>query len=89
MSEPRIRRWRVRRAGHALTKKQFLNAAARGRVDVVQVMLDVLDEAKARYCVIGGLALIAYAEPVVSPDLDISSWPPRWRRSATGRRRAA
>jgi hypothetical protein len=54
-----------------MTKKEFLNAIANGKVDIVQAFLDTLSRAKADYCVIGGLAVNAYAEPVVSLDLDI------------------
>lgn len=51
--------------------KDFLNAVANGQEDVLQILLDMLAETEARYCVIGGLAVNAYAEPVVSLDLDI------------------
>jgi len=35
------------------------------------MLLDILADAGAAYCVIGGLAVNAYTEPVVSLDLDI------------------
>ena len=54
-----------------MTKKEFLNAIAKGKVDIVQAFLDTLSTSNADYCVIGGLAVNAYAEPVVSLDLDI------------------
>ena len=54
-----------------MTKKEFLNAVSNGKVDVIQIFLDALTTSKANYCVIGGLAVNAYAEPVVSLDLDI------------------
>ena len=54
-----------------MTKKQFLNAVANGKADVLQIFLDALSEAGSSYCVIGGLAVNAYVEPVVSLDLDI------------------
>ena len=54
-----------------MTKKEFLNAIANGKMDIVQVFLDTLSASNANYCVIGGLAVNAYAEPVVSLDLDI------------------
>jgi len=54
-----------------MTKKEFLNAVANGKVDIVQAFLDTLSKSNADYCVIGGLAVNAYAEPVVSLDLDI------------------
>ena len=55
----------------AMTKKEFLNAISNGKVDVVQAFLDILSSANVDYCVIGGLAVNAYADPVVSLDLDI------------------
>jgi len=48
-----------------------MNAVANGRTDVLAVLLRVLEETGSEYCVIGGLAVNAYAEPVVSLDLDI------------------
>lgn len=54
-----------------MTKKEFLNAISNGKVDIVQAFLDTLSRSNADYCVIGGLAVNAYAEPVVSLDLDI------------------
>ncbi len=48
-----------------------MNAVAKGRTDVLAVLLRVLEETGSEYCVIGGLAVNAYAEPVVSLDLDI------------------
>jgi Nucleotidyl transferase AbiEii toxin, Type IV TA system len=51
--------------------KAFLNAVANGKVDILQVFLEILVETGAHYCVVGGLAVNAYAEPVVSLDLDI------------------
>jgi hypothetical protein len=54
-----------------MTGKEFLNSVARGKSDIIQLLLDVLGETKSRYCLIGGLAVNAYVEPVVSLDLDI------------------
>jgi hypothetical protein len=51
--------------------KAFLNAVANGKVDILQVFLEILAETGSQYCVVGGLAVNAYAEPVVSLDLDI------------------
>lgn len=48
-----------------------MNSVSNGREDVLQQMLDLLNEMKIDYCVIGGLAVNAYVEPVVSLDLDI------------------
>lgn len=54
-----------------MTKKEFMNSVSNGREDVLQQMLDSLNEMKIDYCVIGGLAVNAYVEPVVSLDLDL------------------
>ena len=54
-----------------MTKKEFLNAVSNGKEDIIQIFLDALTISKANYCVIGGLAVNAYSEPVVSLDLDI------------------
>jgi hypothetical protein len=54
-----------------MTKKEFINAVANGKIDVLQVFLDAVSQRGADYCIVGGLAVNAYAEPVVSLDLDI------------------
>lgn len=54
-----------------MTGKEFMRALANGEADIVQVLLHLLERTNAPYCVIGGLAVNAYAEPVVSLDLDI------------------
>jgi len=54
-----------------VTKKEFMNSVSNGREDILQQMLDLLKEMKVDYCVIGGLAVNAYVEPVVSLDLDL------------------
>ncbi len=54
-----------------MTGKEFMRAMAHGEVDMLQTLLDILAETGAAYCVVGGLAVNAYAEPVVSLDLDI------------------
>ena len=48
-----------------------MNAVANDKGDVVQTFLDTLAELGVEYCVIGGLAVNAYVEPVVSLDLDM------------------
>jgi len=57
--------------GVIMTGKKFLNSLANGEIDAVQLLLEMLDECRAAYCVIGGLAVNAYTEPVVSLDLDL------------------
>lgn len=54
-----------------MTGKEFFDAVANGRVDMVELLLDLLRNAEAAYAVLGGLAVNAYAEPVVSLDLDL------------------
>jgi hypothetical protein len=51
--------------------KDFMNAATNAKRDILQQLLEILAETRSAYCVIGGLAVNAYAEPVVSLDLDI------------------
>jgi len=54
-----------------MTSRDFMNAVANGKTDVVQALLDVLEDLGVEYCVIGGLAVNTYVEPVVSLDLDV------------------
>lgn len=54
-----------------MTKKEFFKIVSNGEEDVIQIFLDALSKANVDYCVIGGLAVNAYAEPLVSLDLDI------------------
>jgi hypothetical protein len=54
-----------------MTGKEFLNSLANGKSDIIQMLLDILAETDSKYCLIGGLAVNAYVEPVVSLDLDI------------------
>ncbi|MGA2033028.1 MAG: hypothetical protein ABSG68_12280 [Thermoguttaceae bacterium] len=48
-----------------------MRAVSNGEVDLLQLLLDMPARCGAGYCVIGGLAVNAYAEPVVSLDLDL------------------
>ena len=54
-----------------MTNKHFLIAVSNGKADILQTLLDILKKTKCPYCVIGGLAVNAYVEPVVSLDLDL------------------
>jgi hypothetical protein len=54
-----------------MTGKTFLNNIANGETDIVSTLLSLLDDTDSEYCVIGGLGVNAYAEPVVSLDLDL------------------
>lgn len=54
-----------------MTKREFMRAIAREKKDLLQEFVDILKKRKIPYCLIGGLAVNAYAEPVVSLDLDV------------------
>jgi len=54
-----------------MINKVFLNSLARGKIDIIQKLLDILRQGRIDYCVIGGLAVNAYVDPIVSLDLDI------------------
>jgi len=54
-----------------MTDKDFLNRLTNGKSDVIQLFLDELEKLKVGYCIIGGLAVNAYTEPVASLDLDL------------------
>ena len=50
---------------------EFWQAVTRDRADVLGQLTRSLAEAGARYCIVGGQAVNAYVEPVVSLDLDL------------------
>lgn len=54
-----------------MTGREFLNSLGGGKSDILQQLLEMLAEAGSDYCLIGGLAVNAYVEPVVSLDIDI------------------
>ena len=54
-----------------MTKKAFFRNLANGEVDVIQKLVELLNKNNVSYCVIGGLGVNAYVEPVVSLDLDL------------------
>ncbi len=53
----------------------FWRTVTRDNSDLLEHSLQILADADARYCVIGGQAVNAYAEPVVSLDLDLTLAP--------------
>jgi hypothetical protein len=57
--------------GQEMNQKSFFNGVINGKKDIVQEIIDLLSHNSIDYCVIGGLAVNAYVEPVVSLDLDI------------------
>ena len=54
-----------------MTAREFMKALANGTVDILQLLLSILESTGTDYCLIGGLAVNAYVEPVVSLDIDI------------------
>ena len=54
-----------------MTNKIFFNGLTNSKKDILQTLLEILEDADISYCVIGGLAVNAYVEPVVSLDLDM------------------
>lgn len=54
-----------------MNQKTFLNGLSNGEADIIQELLNLLKKMDIDYCVIGGLAVNAYVDPVVSLDLDI------------------
>jgi hypothetical protein len=54
-----------------MTKREFARRVWNGKTDAFGAFLASLEKVKIKFAVIGGLAVNAYAEPVVSLDLDI------------------
>ncbi|MEW5983488.1 MAG: hypothetical protein AB1806_14135 [Acidobacteriota bacterium] len=54
-----------------MTAREFVQSLANGRVDILQLLLAILKSTGTDYCLIGGLAVNAYVEPVVSLDIDV------------------
>jgi len=54
-----------------MTGKKFMNTIANGKEDILQIFLDILKRTHTPYCIVDGLAVNAYVEPVVSLDLDV------------------
>ena len=54
-----------------MNARDFSNRVTNSRSDFLQEFLDILEENQLPFCVVGGLAVNAYAEPVVSLDLDL------------------
>ncbi len=54
-----------------MTKKEFVNRVTNQKRDLVAEFVKILQAKKIPFCIIGGLAANAYAEPVVSLDLDV------------------
>lgn len=54
-----------------MNAREFLNRTANGQGDFLHEFTALLEEQGVSFCLIGGLAVNAYAEPVVSLDLDM------------------
>ena len=54
-----------------MTAKTFYNKIANGKRDILEEFMELLQKENISYCVIGGLAVNAYAEPVMSLDFDV------------------
>jgi len=54
-----------------MTNREFYRAVSNGKQDVLQLLIEILAESETSYCVIGGLAVNAYVEPIISLDVDI------------------
>ncbi len=50
---------------------EFWKAVTSDRANLLESVIGLLEEHEIRYCVIGGQAVNAYAEPVVTLDLDL------------------
>jgi hypothetical protein len=63
----------IQSAGQLIMKAlTFWKVVAVDRADLLEQLIALLDAERVRYCVIGGQAVNAYVEPVVSLDLDLA-----------------
>lgn len=51
---------------------EFYRAVTMDRSDLLERLLSLFEREGVRYCIIGGLAVNAYVEPVVTLDLDVA-----------------
>lgn len=54
-----------------MTKQQFYRSITSDSVDVIALLTQILKDLGTPYCLIGGLAVNAYVDPVISLDIDI------------------
>lgn len=52
--------------------REFWKTVVKDSVDMLDALIELFDEHRILYCVIGGQAVNAYAEPLVSLDLDLA-----------------
>ena len=55
-----------------MTEKEFYNTIVSGASDAIELVVAILTKFDLPFCIIGGLAVNAYAEPVISMDFDIA-----------------
>ena len=51
---------------------EFWKAVTVDRTDFLERIIQLLQKSNVRFCVVGGLAVNAYAEPVVTIDFDLA-----------------
>jgi len=54
-----------------MTGREFFNRISNSNKDFIQEFIDILRDRKIKFCIIDGLAVNVYAEPVISLDVDI------------------
>jgi len=59
---------------------QFWKAVTKDRSDFLDRLLSVFERSAIRFCVIGGVAVNAYAEPLVTLDFELASAPANLER---------
>jgi hypothetical protein len=59
---------------------EFYRAVTMDRADLLDRMLALFEREGIRYCIIGGLAVNAYVEPLISLDLDVAVAPEQLSR---------
>jgi len=53
-----------------MTKREFYNKVTNSKIDILDEFLHILHSKQIPYCVIGGVGVNAYCEPVVTLDFD-------------------
>jgi hypothetical protein len=53
-----------------MTEQEFYNRVTNSKIDLIEEFLQILHKKQIPYCVIGGIAINAYCEPVVTLDFD-------------------
>lgn len=62
---------------------KFYRAVTMDRTDLLSRLLSLFERERIRYCIIGGLAVNAYVEPVVTLDLDVAIAPEQFDRTVS------